>query len=147
SPATVAGRPLGGHARTAAPSGASSVRVVADRPSQVPISPSATLSWQAGRSVSAIGGILPLGTRGARDYSEPTMAQFSLFAALPPAARWRVRRAFEQAGAYSPEKAIAYEPPHWFEHRYFKRLREHGAVVEVQRGRYYADAPKLAEYV
>jgi hypothetical protein len=75
------------------------------------------------------------------------MAQFSLFAALPPAARWRVRRAFEQAGAYSPEKAIAYEPPHWFEHRYFKRLREHGAVVEVQRGRYYADAPKLAEYV
>jgi hypothetical protein len=75
------------------------------------------------------------------------MAQSSLFAALPPAARRRVRLAFEVAGAYSPDKAIAYEPPRWFEHRYFQRLRDHGAVLEAQPGRYYVDATKLAEYV
>ncbi len=75
------------------------------------------------------------------------MSDFSLFAALPPAARRRVRRAFQDAGAYSPEKALAYEPPHRFDRRYLQRLRDYGAVVEVQPGRYYADATKLAEYI
>jgi hypothetical protein len=75
------------------------------------------------------------------------MVQFSPFAALPPAARWRVCRTFEETGAYSPDKAIAYAPSSRFERRYLERLLDFGAVVEVQPGRYHADATKLGAYI
>ncbi len=75
------------------------------------------------------------------------MVQFSRLTMLPPAARQRVRRAFEQNGAYSPDKAIAYEPANRFERRYLERLLDFGAAMEVQPGRYHADAIKLATYI
>jgi aspartyl aminopeptidase len=75
----------------------------------------------------------------------PVDAVITVLAMLLVAGRQRVRRAFKRTGAYSPDKAIAYEPS-WLERRHFKHLLNKGVVVEAQPGRYYADAAKVAEY-
>jgi hypothetical protein len=62
-------------------------------------------------------------------------------AAAHARARRHVRRAFEEAHAFSADRAIGFEPQRRVE-RCFEQLREAGAIVEVRQGMYRGDRDK-----
>ena len=67
-------------------------------------------------------------------------------AAASAAARRRVRNAFEYAGAFSPERALAYQPAHRLDRHYFERLLAAGAILEAEPGSYYGDRETWAQH-
>jgi hypothetical protein len=66
-------------------------------------------------------------------------------AAVHARARRLVRRAFEEAHAFSADRAIGFEPQRRGQQRYFDQLREAGAIVEVRPGLYRGDRDKWDE--
>jgi hypothetical protein len=71
-----------------------------------------------------------------------------MIAAAVARAQRRVAAAFKDAGAVSPDQAIA--RPRFERHlerKVFERLERVGAILPTGRGDYYLDEPKLAEYI
>jgi hypothetical protein len=66
----------------------------------------------------------------------------AIIAASHARARRRVRRAFEEAHAFSADRAIGFEPQRRQEQSYFDQLRDAGAIVEVRAGTYRGDRDK-----
>ena len=68
----------------------------------------------------------------------------------PPYGRIAERRILQQllrANAVAPSSAHGVELRRALEHRRLKRLVGSGLIVEATPGRYYVDAPRLAEYL
>jgi hypothetical protein len=66
----------------------------------------------------------------------------AIIAATHARARRRVRRAFEEAHAFSADRAIGFEPQRRQEQRYFDQLLDAGALVEVRPGMYRGERDK-----
>jgi hypothetical protein len=67
-------------------------------------------------------------------------------AAASVRARKRVLRAFRDAGAMSPERAIGFTPERRLEERYFDSLVEYGGIVGTDKGTFWLDEAKVAEH-
>ncbi|HEY1607269.1 MAG TPA: hypothetical protein VGF77_16900 [Allosphingosinicella sp.] len=61
-------------------------------------------------------------------------------------ARRRLLRAFREAGATAPERAIGYTPRSRFEDRYFDALVKCGGLVGTDKGTFWMDEAKVAEH-
>ena len=67
-------------------------------------------------------------------------------AAASVRARKRVLRAFRDAGATSPERAIGYQPQRRMEEKYFDALVDCGGIVGTDKGTFWLDEAKVAEH-
>jgi hypothetical protein len=54
--------------------------------------------------------------------------------------------AFRDAGAFSAERAIGYQPQRRLEERYFDALAACGGIVATDRGTFWLDEAKVAEH-
>jgi hypothetical protein len=61
-------------------------------------------------------------------------------------ARRRLLRAFRDADATSPERAIGYTPQSRFEDRYFDSLVNCGGLVGTDKGTFWLDEAKVAQH-
>lgn len=68
-------------------------------------------------------------------------------AAAVAQARHRITRAFLEAGATAPERAMPYAPGRRrIEVRAFRRFLDFGAIREVEPGHYYLDELRMGEF-
>jgi hypothetical protein len=74
------------------------------------------------------------------------MASAAPIAAASVRARKRVLRAFRDAGAFSAERAIGFQPERRLEERYFDALVACGGIVGTDKGTFWLDEEKVAEH-
>jgi hypothetical protein len=71
----------------------------------------------------------------------------TIVAVMVAKARQRITRHFLDAGATAPDKAVAFEPGRQrIERRMFRRMVDHGAIVEAKGGRYWLDEARLRNF-
>jgi hypothetical protein len=69
-----------------------------------------------------------------------------MIAAAVARARRRVLGAFRDAGAFSAERAIGFQPERRMEEKYFDALVDCGGIVPTDKGTFWLDEAKVAQH-